>query len=657
MLQQFQWGVRIACLPVFVFGVVGLACSDELTPIDETSTQSESESESRGESESKTDTESETDTDTDTESDTDTETDTREDPHCGDGLVDDDETCDDGNTIDWDECSNLCTLPLCGDGMVQVGEGCDLGLENGPGKLCNASCQPNVCGDADLGPGEGCDDGNRIDDDDCPNDCVLASCGNGVVDPGEECEDGNDEPGDGCTTACLFPICGDGLVWIGHENCDDGNPLDTDACTTACELAACGDGIVQDTEECDDHNQLANDGCNQCSEQRVLQVSVGRSFTCALLDTGAVRCWGRSNHGQLGYANTQSIGDDELPWTAGDVDLGGLAVQVSAGHSHACALLEGGSVRCWGLNYDGQLGYGHVDNIGDDEPPSAAGDVDIGGTVVQLGVGQERTCVVLDDGAVRCWGYGSSGLGYGNTQTIGDDETPASAGDVGLGGSAVLVDSEDHTCAVMSGGGVRCWGYNGDGKLGYGSYDDIGDDELPASMGDVDVGRGAVVSVATGERKTCVIMEGGALRCWGYEYAALGYPWYAGNIGDDETPATVGDVNLEEPVVGMALGDWHTCALLDTGAVRCWGSNEAGVLGYGDWAYSVDDPAEAVDVELGDFAQSIDGSDIRTCVITQNGGVRCWGADGYGALGYGNVEIIGDDEWPSAAGYVQVFEP
>ncbi|HLT39572.1 MAG TPA: DUF4215 domain-containing protein [Enhygromyxa sp.] len=636
---------------------IGVGCgADDVVGHGTESTESEStESETRAESESESESESDS-TDESDESDSSDETGPDE-PFCGDGIVGEDEVCDDGNSIDWDECSNACTLPTCGDGLVQVGEGCDHGPDNGPGKLCNARCQPNICGDGDLGPGEGCDDGNRDDDDRCPSDCVLASCGNGIVDPGEDCEDGNDEPGDGCTTSCLFPTCGDGVVWLGHEQCDDGNALDTDACTTACELATCGDGVVQDGEECDDHNPLANDGCNQCVIQRVAQISMGGGFACALLDTAAVRCWGANQYGQLGYGNTQSIGDDELPWTAGDVDVGGPVVRVAAGDGHACALLEGGTIRCWGSNYHGQLGYVHTDNIGDDEVPSTAGNVDVGGTVVQLGVGTDRTCVVLDTGGVRCWGYGGSILGYGDTQNIGDDETPASVGDLDLGGPATRVSSRSwHSCALMVGGGLRCWGESYWGVLGYGNDEIIGDDESPASAGDVDVGPGSVVDIFTGDYSTCVILQGGELVCWGY-YGALSYPHYPSDIGDDETPADVGPVIIDEPIEAVVFGHYHTCALLDSGVVRCWGSNDGGGLGHGEIFYSVDDPAEGVDVELGDLVDSIAGHAYGSCVITDNGGVRCWGYGDTGGLGYGNTEHIGDDEWPATAGYVQVFEP
>ncbi|HEY6560739.1 MAG TPA: hypothetical protein VI072_25855 [Polyangiaceae bacterium] len=152
-----------------------------------------------------------------------------------------------------------------------------------------------------------------------------------------------------------------------------------------------------------------------------------------MLSTGKARCWGQSAYGQLGYGNTHTIGDDELP-SSGDVNVGGTVSQLAAGGYHTCALLSAGAVRCWGYGFYGQLGYGQRNNIGDDELLASAGDVNVGGTVIQIAAGDAHTCALLSTGTVRCSGTGGNGqLGYGNTNTIGDDELPAIAGDVVLG--------------------------------------------------------------------------------------------------------------------------------------------------------------------------------------------------------------------------------
>ena len=134
----------------------------------------------------------------------------------------------------------------------------------------------------------------------------------------------------------------------------------------------------------------------------------------------------------------------------GDVNVGGHVVQISAGGSHTCALLDNGAVRCWGSNEYGQLGYPNTPNIGDDEPAGAGGDVVLGGPAIQISAGGIMTCALLATGSVRCWGYGADGgLGYGNTNNIGDDETPASAGDVPIGGRAVQLSAGVATCALL----------------------------------------------------------------------------------------------------------------------------------------------------------------------------------------------------------------
>jgi alpha-tubulin suppressor-like RCC1 family protein len=278
----------------------------------------------------------------------------------------------------------------------------------------------------------------------------------------------------------------------------------------------------------------------------VVQIAAGGGHTCALLADGAVRCWGRNNLGQLGLGNTLPIGDNELPSSVDPVDLGGAAVQIAAGRDHTCALLEGGSVRCWGEGTLGRLGYGNTTKVGDNELPSTRGPVDLGGAAVQIAAGGTHTCAVLDTGAVRCWGFGLYGqLGYGNTLNVGDSATrlPSAAGDVPVGAPvAELVLGDNHSCARLESRAVRCWGRGDKGELGYGSVENLGDDEV-LTLSDIDLGD-PTVHLATGATHNCALLEAGAVRCWGNGGdGRLGY----GNvtvIGDDETPQSAGDVSL-----------------------------------------------------------------------------------------------------------------
>jgi alpha-tubulin suppressor-like RCC1 family protein len=268
--------------------------------------------------------------------------------------------------------------------------------------------------------------------------------------------------------------------------------------------------------------------------------------TCAVLTSVRIRCWGHGSRGKLGYGNEENVGDDELPASVGDVDVPGSFAQFAFGSWHTCALTDIGTVRCWGLGSGGRLGYGNNETIGDDETPASVGDVEIGGTVVQLAAGVYHTCALLTTGAVRCWGYGlAAALGYGNVETIGDDETPVSAGDVNVGGTVVQLSAGfNHTCALLSDATVRCWGTGLAGELGLGdNLRIVGDDESPASVPPVDVG-GPVRALASGSNHVCALLTNGALRCWGSgDDGKLGY----GNtemIGDDEAPAAAGDVPI-----------------------------------------------------------------------------------------------------------------
>ncbi len=199
-----------------------------------------------------------------------------------------------------------------------------------------------------------------------------------------------------------------------------------------------------------------------------------------------MRCWGGG--GRLGYAHDQTLGDDETPASAGDVDVGGKVVDLVAGIFQTCALLETGNVRCWGSGHSGGLGYGNTDTIGDDETPASAGDVDVGGTVTQITAGDWGTCALLTTGGVRCWGSGDNDqLGYESLDVIGDDETPASMGAVNVGGLISKIDMGfAHTCAILETFKIRCWGRGSTAALGYGNLEDIGDDEPPMSAGDVE---------------------------------------------------------------------------------------------------------------------------------------------------------------------------
>jgi cysteine-rich repeat protein len=184
-------------------------------------------------------------------------------PACGNGIVEGEEVCDDGNDVDTDACTSSCEDAFCGDGIVHDGvEECDDGnSDNTDG--CSTNCRLASCGDGIVQGGEDCDDGNTVDSDSCRADCSAAACGDGVVcisldcstgptGGPEDCDDGGTAAGDGCSDVCGIEFCGDGVVNNNNEECDDGidNGSGPNQCRLgSCELPACGDGIVDDAPE------------------------------------------------------------------------------------------------------------------------------------------------------------------------------------------------------------------------------------------------------------------------------------------------------------------------------------------------------------------------------------------------------------------------
>ncbi|HEY5284894.1 MAG TPA: RCC1 repeat-containing protein, partial [Polyangia bacterium] len=285
----------------------------------------------------------------------------------------------------------------------------------------------------------------------------------------------------------------------------------------------------------------------------VQAVAAGSEHTCALMKTGGVRCWGANGVGELGDG---ILSDRSIP-PADDV-LGGVQA-IAASYLHTCVLMATGGVRCWGGNDEGELGDGTTTNRS--IPPTS----DVLGGVQAIATGREHTCALTATGGVRCWGGDTEGeLGVGSLNFSPTATPPTS--DV-LGGVQAIAACGHYTCALMKTGGVRCWGDNDYGQLGNGTRL-----QYVASPPTSDVLSG-VQAVATGFAHTCALMTTGGVRCWGYnQFGQLG----DGTTTDRWTPPTN---DVLSGVQAIAAGYYHTCAVMTTGGVRCWGRNEYGQLG------------------------------------------------------------------------------
>jgi alpha-tubulin suppressor-like RCC1 family protein len=401
-----------------------------------------------------------------------------------------------------------------------------------------------------------------------------------------------------------------------------------------------------------------------------LAVDSHRSHTCAIVEGGQVRCWGIAAFGRLGVPAVEGnpVGDNETPGSIPPVDIGAgrTATAITVGGAHSCALLDGGDVRCWGRG--NMLGYGSVADIGTDDTPGSHPVVPIGGQATAIDAGDSHTCVILVGGAVRCWGGNGGQLGTNNTTTYGDDEPASDAPLVDLGGRTALAISagDAHTCAILDDHSVRCWGANGQGQLGRGDTTTVGDNESP-NTGSVNLGPGrTAIAIAAGsdDSHTCAVLDNGDVRCWGRGIA--GQLGYGDTAAVGKTPSTTpdqfGPVNIGAGRTATAIttGNNRTCVILDTGAVRCWGSGTFGGLGYGNTDTvgttpgTTPETAGPVDIGAGRTASAITLGMDGACVLMDDSRVRCWGGGFSGQLGYGNTQAIGDDELPSAAGPVDL---
>jgi alpha-tubulin suppressor-like RCC1 family protein len=351
--------------------------------------------------------------------------------------------------------------------------------------------------------------------------------------------------------------------------------------------------------------------------QAVETMAGGGFHTCALDTTGGIRCWGDNRGGQ--------VGDGTCEWYQLDPsqpleNLGSRVLALAVGSSHTCALQQDGSIACWGRNSNGQLGMGHG---GPESPdvhvPEPVEGLD--GPATALALGYEHSCALLDGGEVACWGqnyFGQLGLGmerYDQPFRDRPEKVPGLAET-----SRRIAAGGYHTCVLSATGKVYCWGDNRHGQLGDGT-----DVERPSPVA-VKGLPGAVREVVAGGFHTCAVTEAGQVYCWGQNR------W--GQVGDgsqvDRTEA-VHVAGLRGAAAALALGQEHTCARMADGSVECWGSNAIGQLGIGGGESSP--TPRRVDLAMPVAGLAAGGH--HTCGWAERGSWSCWGQNYYGQLGDG----------------------
>ena len=304
-------------------------------------------------------------------------------------------------------------------------------------------------------------------------------------------------------------------------------------------------------------------------------VAAGRYHTCAALESGAVKCWGGNESGEAGSSKSQrcSGGLDE---SNGDCRLEPVIVEgltgsvekLSAGWYHTCALLQSGAIACWGDNGSGALGDGSKT-----PSPRAVTVKGLSGKAVDVSAGDSFTCALLDSGSVQCWGDNEYGKLSADPETAASESTaPITVS--GLGETAGQVTTATgHGCALLTSGAVQCWGENVSGELGDGTSDDSA---TPVAVSGLN---GSAKAVGAGGSHSCALLEDGSVQCWGTNRDGdLGSSQVStGDGANSATPVSV--EGLGGKATAIAVGTTSTCALLEDSSVRCWGDNFDGQLG------------------------------------------------------------------------------
>ena len=191
------------------------------------------------------------------------------------------------------------------------------------------------------------------------------------------------------------------------------------------------------------------------------EIAAGERFTCALLGNGAISCWGYDGSYQLGDS-LETTADQNTPQSYVSLPSGRIAVDVDAGQHHACAVLDNGSIVCWGHNNYGMLGFGPYSSIANSLPQYINTTQSVSFT--QVSTGYDHTCALLENGTGMCWGRNTHGQ-LGNDSTT-DSHYPVYINQSQTGPLIAISASHIHTCAINASGGAFCWGSANSGTLG-----------------------------------------------------------------------------------------------------------------------------------------------------------------------------------------------
>ena len=343
----------------------------------------------------------------------------------------------------------------------------------------------------------------------------------------------------GLSHTCALTMGGEAICWGDNANGQLGTGAATNA-PSATPAPVCADPACA--------TPLAG----------IIAIAAGSSHTCAVTNDATVTCWGANEDGQLGDG-TRTASDTP-------VDVAGIttATAITTGESHSCALTSGGAALCWGSNGEGQIGDDRACGRRCAAPSQVAG---LESGVAAISVGGLHTCALLDDGTARCWGFNFDGQsGDGTSANIRVTPVPVS----GLSGILAISANgafRGHTCAITAAGGVACWGDNANGQLGDGTTEDRAEPVAVAGLS------GGILALSSGDAHVCVLGDDGRVQCWGHNGAGqLGDGTQTERhlpVDVGGTRGVAGDANCDSEVnsIDAALALQRNAGL--TGALPC----------------------------------------------------------------------------------------
>ena len=345
-------------------------------------------------------------------------------------------------------------------------------------------------------------------------------------------------------------------------------------------------------------------------------ITTGPDFSCALHQSGTISCWGNNRYGQLGNGQNGYIDYSSVPLeVVGIVD----ATAIATSWEHSCALHQGGTISCWGNNYNGQLGNGQSGENAMSSVPVQVADIT---DATAITTGANHSCALHQNGTISCWGRNNHGqLGNGESGDESEFSEPVKV--EGIADATAITTGGEHSCALHITRTISCWGNNYSGQLGNGQSGENAASSVPAQVADIT----NATAITTGANHSCALHQNGTISCWGNnEFGKLG------NGTDNNYSSVPAQIANIKDATAITTGAGNSCALHQTSTISCWGDNWYGQLGSG-----TDDSYSSVPAQIANIkdAIAIATGGAHSCALHQTGTISCWGPNWNGQLGNG----------------------